>query len=109
MKRFYIDQYKRVKRDKPSIDHILKDKNANKSYQELANELNTTIEEIGKLFWDYMDVFMNPAFYNVDVADIVTEGDEKGWGGGEAKRARLKTFSRLRARLRGGATLKSSR
>jgi len=63
----------RVKRDKPIIDYLRKDDNWIKHYRKLAEELNTTPEEINRIMWDYRDVFENDAFYVIDVLQVLED------------------------------------
>lgn len=63
----------RVKKDKPFIDHIIKDENLQKSYEELAKELNIPENEVRRIFWVYKDALENKVFYKVDVLQFLDD------------------------------------
>jgi len=62
-----------VRKDKPFIDYIRKDENLQKSYQELAKELNTSENNIRRIFWDYKDAIENEVFYKIDITRVLGE------------------------------------
>lgn len=65
------EQKERVKKDKPLIDYIRD--NFEKSNQKLAEELNTTISEIRRIIWAYLDALENDVFYKIDVEMIIED------------------------------------
>ena len=62
-----------MRKDKPFIDYIRKDENLKKSYQELAKELNTSVNNIRRIHWDYRDAIENDVFYRLDILRVLGE------------------------------------